>query len=153
MALFSFPFIFSAPVLPGWNLTITNETPSSFSVQWKNLTALLGSQVQHFIVLLKTSRNNVSDVVHKIEHGRQEKIEMTGLLSSTQYTVEVFGIDKMGKPYRTIEVQARTLTGKNVSYTTKCFSSFFSRLHQLKLNLNLAPKHHNFKLHRFNGFP
>ena len=124
-------------MLPGWNLTITNEMSSSFSVQWTNLTALLGSQVQHFIVLLKTSKNNVSNVVHKIEHGRQGKTEMTGLLSSVQYTVEVFGIDKMGQPYRSTEVQARTLTGKNVSYTTKCFSSFFSRLHQLKLNLNL----------------
>ena len=58
-----------------------------------------------------------------IVHGREEKTEMTGLLSSSQYTVEVFGIDKMGQPYRTLEVQARTLTGENVSCTMKIFSS------------------------------
>ena len=101
----------SAPALPGWNLTISNETFSSFSVQWTNLAALLGSQVQHFIALLKSSKNNNSIVVHKIVSGREEKTEMTGLLSSSQYTVEVFGIDKMGQPYKTLEVQARTLTG------------------------------------------
>ena len=120
---FSF-FFFLAPVLPGWNLTIGNETLSSFFVRWTNLSVLLGSQVQHFIVLLKSSKNNVSNVVHKIVHGTQEKTEMTGLLSSTQYTVDVFGIDKMGQPFRTLEVQARTLTGKSVSYITKCFTSF-----------------------------
>ena len=103
---------FLAPVLPGWNLTISNETFSSFSVQWTNLTALLGNQVQHFIVLLKSSKNNNSIVVHKILNGREERTEMTGLFSSSQYTIEVFGIDQMGQPYRTLEVQARTLTGK-----------------------------------------
>ena len=103
---------FSAPELPGWNLTISNETFSSFSVQWTNLTALLGSQVQHFIVSLKSSKNNNIIVVHKIVNGREEKTEMTGLSSSSQYAVEIFGIDKMGQPYRTLEVQARTLTGK-----------------------------------------
>ena len=103
---------FLAPLLPGWNLTIINETSSSFSVQWTNLTALLGSQVQHFIALLKSSKTNNSIVVHKIVNGREEKTEMTGLSSSSQYKIEVFGIDKMGQPYRTLEVQARTLTGK-----------------------------------------
>ena len=111
--------LFSAPVLPEWNLAISNETFSGFSVQWTNLTALLGSQVQHFIVSLKSSKNNVSNVVHKIVPGREEKTEMTGLLSSSEYTVEVFGIDKIGQPYRTLKVQARALTGKNVLYNTK----------------------------------
>ena len=105
-------FFLSAPVLPDWYLTISNETYSSFSVQWTNLTALLGGQVEHFIVLLKSSKNNNGIVAHKIVNGREEKMEMTGLWSSSQYTVEVFGIDKMGQPHRTLEVQARTLTGK-----------------------------------------
>ena len=103
---------FLAPVLPGWNLTISNETFSSFSVRWTNLTALLGSQVQHFIVLLKSSKNNNSIVVHRIVNGREEKTEMRRLLSSSEYTMEVFGIDQMGQPYRTLEVRARTLKGK-----------------------------------------
>ena len=103
---------FSAPVLPGWNLTISNETLSSFSVQWTNLTALLGSQVEHFIILLKSSKNCDSIIVRKLVNGREEKTEMTGLKSSSQYTVEVLGIDEMGQPYRTLEVQAKTMTGK-----------------------------------------
>ncbi|XP_015774187.1 PREDICTED: uncharacterized protein LOC107352362 [Acropora digitifera] len=101
--------LYSAPVLPGWNLTISNETSLSFSVQWTNLTALLGSQVEHFIVLLKSNRNNNSNVFHKIVNGRERRTEMTGLLSSSQYTVEVFGTDKMGHPYRTLEARARTM--------------------------------------------
>ena len=99
-------------MLPGWILTISNETFSSFSVQWTNLTVLLGSQVQHFIVSLKSSKDNNSIVIHKIVNGTEEKMEMTGLSLSSQYAVEIFGIDKMGQPYRTLEVQARTLTGK-----------------------------------------
>ena len=106
--------LLSAPVLPGWNLTISNETSLSFSVQWTNLTALLGSQVEHFIVLLKSNRNNNSNVFHKIVNGRERRTEMTGLLSSSQYTVEVFGTDKMGQPYRTLEARARTLNGKKI---------------------------------------
>ena len=113
MVFFFFLFcFFAAPVLPGWILTISNETFSSFSVQWTNLTVLLGSQVQHFIVSLKSSKDNNSIVIHKIVNGTEEKIEMTGLSLSSQYAVEIFGIDKMGQPYRTLEVQARTLTGK-----------------------------------------
>ena len=101
-------------MLPDWNLTISNETSSSFSVQWTNLTALLDSQVQHFLVLLKSNKNNNSNMVHKIVNGREEKAEMTELLASSQYIVEVFGIDKTGQPFKTLEVQARTLTGKNI---------------------------------------
>ena len=99
-------------MLPGWNLTISDESFSSFSLQWKNLSTLLGSQVQHYIVLLKSRKNNNSVVVHKVVNRRKEKTEMTGLLSSSQYTVELYGVDKMGEPYRTLEVQATTLTGE-----------------------------------------
>ena len=53
-------------------------------------------------------------MVHKIVNGREEKVEMTELLASSQYIVEVFGIDKTGQPFKTLEVQARTLTGKNI---------------------------------------
>ena len=54
-------------------------------------------------------------MAHKIVNGREEKTEMTGLLPSSQYRVEVFGIDKRGQPYKTLEVQAKTLTGKNIA--------------------------------------
>jgi len=103
--------LYSAPGLPGWNLNISNETSSSFSVQWTNLTTLLGRQVQCFIVLFKSNRNNNSNAVHKIVNGREERTELTGLLSSSKYIVEVFGIDEMGQPYKTLEVQAMTLNG------------------------------------------
>ncbi|XP_044162898.1 uncharacterized protein LOC114956623 [Acropora millepora] len=101
--------LYSAPGLPGWNLNISNETSSSFSVQWTNLTTLLGRQIQCFIILLKSNRNNNSNAVHKIVNGREERKELTGLLSSSKYIVEVFGIDEMGQPYKTLEVQAMTL--------------------------------------------
>ena len=53
-------------------------------------------------------------MVHKIVNGREERTELTGLLSSSKYIVEVFGIDEMGQPYKTLEVQAMTLNGKKL---------------------------------------
>ena len=129
---------FSAPVLPDWNLTISNETYSSFSVQWTNLTALLGCQVEHFIVLLKSSKTNNSIVAHKIVNGREEKTEMTGVWSSSQYTVEVFGIDTMGQPYRTLEAQARTLTGKK-NITSYLYTGMFLSSNQRNSTYELSP--------------
>ena len=118
-------------MLPDWNLTISNETSSSFSVEWTNLSALLGSQVQYFLVLLKSNKSDNSHVVHKIANGTEEKTDMTELLASSQYTVEVFGIDKTGQPFKTLEVHARTLTGKNIvshvllSTLLGCINSIF----------------------------
>lgn len=101
--------LLSAPTFPGWNCTIGNKTSTSISVQWTDLTVLLNRQVRHFLVLLKLKENIGSYSAHKLVNGSDLGTEITGLMASSSYTVVVFGIDKMGKPYKTKEVQTRTM--------------------------------------------
>ncbi|XP_068681521.1 MAM and LDL-receptor class A domain-containing protein 2-like isoform X3 [Montipora foliosa] len=101
--------LLSAPNFPGWNCTIVNKTPSSISVQWTDLTVLLNRQVRHFLVFLKLNEHNGSYSAHQFVNGSELGTEITGLIASSIYTVVVFGIDKMGKPYKTTDVQTRTM--------------------------------------------
>ena len=112
-------FFLQAPLLSGWNVTVHNTTFSSMSLQWTNLTNILNRQVRHYIVLL--NRNNGSALANKVTRGNQLTTEITGLKHSTNYTLEIFGIDELGNPYRTPEVATRT---KNSTGNYDCLSSF-----------------------------
>ena len=112
-------FFLQAPLLSGWNVTVHNTTFSSMFVQWTNLTNILNRQVRHFIVLL--NRNNGSALANKVARGNQLTTEIIGLKHSTNYTLEVFGIDERGNPYRTPEVDTRTQNSKE---NNNCLSSF-----------------------------
>ena len=87
-------------------MTAENTTFASIFIQWKNLTSHLGRHIREYIVLL--NRNNDSALAHKVTHGDQLNMEISGLVHSTNYTVEVFGVDEGGQPYRTLAVNTRT---------------------------------------------
>ena len=112
-------FFLQAPLLSGWNVTIHNTTFSSVFVQWTNLTNILNRQVLHYIVLL--NRNNGSALANRVARGNQLTTEITGLKHSTNYTLEVFGIDGLGNLYKTPDVDTRTKNGKE---NNDCLSSF-----------------------------
>ena len=113
-------FFLQAPLLSGWNVTVHNTTLSSMFVQWTNLTNILNRHVRHYIVLL--NRNSGSALANKVARGNQLTTEITGLKHSTNYTLEVFGIDELGNPYRTPEVDTRTQNSKenNDYYQALC---------------------------------
>ena len=86
-------------MLFGWNLTVENTTFSSILIRWTNLTKVLNRKVGHYIVFLNRRNNTVT--LHQVVNGDQLTTEINGLTYSTNYSVEVVGIDTMGKPYKT----------------------------------------------------
>ena len=97
--LFIFFFSYLAQMLSGWNLTVENSTFSSILIRWTNLTNVLNRKVRHYIVFLNRRNNSVK--LHQVLDGEQLTTAINGLVHSTNYSVEVVGIDTMGKPYKT----------------------------------------------------
>ena len=94
-----FFFLCLAQMRSGWNLTVENTNVSSILIRWTNLTTILNRQVGHYVVFLNRRNNSVS--LHQVVDGDRLTTEINGLTHSTNYTVEVVGIDTMGKPYQT----------------------------------------------------
>lgn len=97
--LFLYLFLYLAQMPRGWNLTVESTTFSSILIRWTNLTNVLNRKVGHYIVFVNKRNNSVS--LHQILDGDQLTTEINRLFHSTNYTVEVVGIDTMGKPYKT----------------------------------------------------
>ena len=97
-------------MLFGWNLTLENTTFSSILIRWTNLTNVLNRKVRHYIVFLNRRNNSVT--LHQIVSGDRSTTEINGLTHSTNYSVEVVGIDTMGKPYKTPSEATKTANRK-----------------------------------------
>ena len=108
-------------MLFGWNLTVENTTFSSILIRWTNLTNVLNRKVGHYVVFLNRRNNSVS--LHQVVDGDQLTTEINGLTYSTNYTVEVVGIDAMGKPYKT--PQEATMTANRKRRNATVFFFFF----------------------------
>ena len=100
-------------MLFGWNLTVENTTFSSILIRWTNLTNVLSSKVRQYIVFLNRRNNSVT--LHQVVNGDQLTTEINGLTHSTNYSVEVVGIDTMGKPYKTPSEATMTTNRKRGS--------------------------------------
>lgn len=119
-------------MLSGWKVTVENTSFSSIHIRWINLTSLLNRQVRHYIVFL--NMNNGSSLSHKITDGRQLATEVAGLKPSSNYTVQVFGIDETGQPYRSVAEDARTTKSKEYITCKKLF--FFNSQRLLTNSIN-----------------
>ena len=138
-------------MLFGWNLTLENTTFSSILIRWTNLTNVLNRKVRHYIVFLNRRNNSVT--LHQIVSGDQLTTEIKGLTHSTNYSVEVVGIDTMGKPYKTPSEATKTANRKrgnafvfffifvNLFFVLFCFVLFFYLL-VLRKVLKLATFHY-----------
>ena len=102
-------------MLFGWNLTVENTTASSILIRWTNLTNVLNHKVGHYVVFLNRTNNSVT--LHQIVNGDQLTTEINGLTHSTNYAVEVVGIDTMGKPYKTPSEATMTANRKRRNAT------------------------------------
>ena len=93
-----------------------NTTFSSITVQWINLTSILRRQVRNYLITVNITSG--SSLPPKVTHGSQLTTEITGLLPSENYTVEVFGIDDIGNTYKTLAVNTRTKNSKIIDIST-----------------------------------
>ena len=109
-------------MLFGWNLTVENTTFSSILIRWTNLTNVLNRKVGHYVVFLNRRNHSVS--LHQVVDGDQLTTEINGLTYSTNYTVEVVGIDAMGKPYKTPSEATMTANRKRRNATVFLFCFF-----------------------------
>ena len=118
-------FRYLAQMLFGWNLTVENTTFSSILIRWTNLTNVLSSKVRQYIVFLNRRNNSVT--LHQVVNGDQLTTEINGLTHSTNYSVEVVGIDTVGKPYKTPSEVTMTTNRKrkDASVCLFCFVLFF----------------------------
>ena len=112
-------FWYLAQMLFGWNLTVENITFSSILIRWTNLTNVLNRKVRHYVVFLNRRNNTVT--LHQVVNGDQLTTEINGLTYSTNYSVEVVGVDTMGKPYKTPSEVTMTANRKG---ETPLFSLF-----------------------------
>ena len=131
MYLFVYPFLYLAQMPRDWNLTVESTTFSSILIRWTNLTNVLKRKVCHYIVFVNRRNNSVS--LHHIVDGDQLTTEINGLTHSTNYTVEVFGIDTMGKPYKT--PSEATMTANPKRGNTTVFLSMPRKVLKVKLLL------------------
>ncbi|KAJ7356094.1 hypothetical protein OS493_027021 [Desmophyllum pertusum] len=103
----------SATVLPGWTVSADNITSTSILIQWTNLTSLLNHRVLYYVIRL--NRTNGNALIQRIAQENTLNTEVGGLGRSTNYRVDVFGVDELGRPYRTLTVNATT---KNIPATS-----------------------------------
>ena len=94
-----------------------NTTSTSISVQWANLTSLINRKVLHYIISL--NETNVNTLAYEVTDGSRLSTEIDGLKHRTNYEVTVFGVDELGVPYKTLEVNATTKNSKKVYCTSK----------------------------------
>ena len=106
-------------MLFGWNLTVENTTFSSILIRWTNLTNVLNRKVGHYVVFLNRRNNTVT--LHQVVNGDQLTTEINGLTYSTNYSVEVLGVDTMGKPYKTPSEATMTANRKRETPLLLCF--------------------------------
>ena len=112
-------FWYLAQMLFDWNLTVENITFSSILIRWTNLTNVLNRKVRHYVVFLNRRNNTVT--LHQVVDGDQLTTEINGLTYSTNYSVEVVGVDTMGKPYKTPSEATMTANRKGETPLFFCF--------------------------------
>ena len=92
-----------------------NTTSSSVSIRWTNLTNVLDRKVGHYVVFVNRRNNSVS--LHQVVDGDQLTTEIKGLNFSTNYRVQVVGVDTIGQPHRTPSANIMTKSCKGVICT------------------------------------
>ena len=61
----------------------------------------------------------MNTLAYEVTDGSRLSTEIDGLKHRTNYEVTVFGVDELGVPYKTLEVNATTKNSKKVYCTSK----------------------------------
>ena len=96
-------------MVSGWNVTSSNSSATTFTLQWANLNAYIISEAEFYVIFVK----NVQGIILLVEivPGNTTAKDIMGLIPSTMYRVEVYGVDEAGQPYRSSEIVISTKEG------------------------------------------
>lgn len=108
-------FSFVAVIVSGWNLSISNSDSFGATLQWTSLDAEVNHQANFYIIEVKSMDGLPLDV-HTVP-GNTTTSVIKRLKPSTKYRVVVFGVDKNGTPYKSLQ---------SILTTSKGMLNFFS---------------------------
>ncbi|KAL9986057.1 hypothetical protein ACROYT_G000123 [Oculina patagonica] len=92
----------SAILVSGWNLTIFNQTSTSFTLQWTKLNETFANQCAQFYLVEVKSIQGIILTVETVP-GNAATTVIERLSPSTNYRVTVFGVDDTGQPHKSLE--------------------------------------------------
>ncbi|CAH3116621.1 unnamed protein product [Porites lobata] len=135
--------LFSALPLE-WNVAVGNTSRTSMTVHWENLASLIDNTVLYYIATAHHGNLSRAAVVS----GDLYSANVLGLLTYTEYQVNVFGIDSHGQPHSSSNVTALTEEGGNRVPSNVRVSN--ARYDQIKVQWDPLP--HQFANGRLRGY-
>ena len=102
-------FSFVAVIVSGWNLSISNSDSFGATLQWTSLDAEVNHQANFYIIEVKSMDGLPLDV-HTVP-GNTTTSVINRLKPSIKYRVAVFGVDKNGTPYKSLQSILTTSKG------------------------------------------
>ncbi|KAL9986065.1 hypothetical protein ACROYT_G000134 [Oculina patagonica] len=91
----------SAILVLGWNVTISNITSISFTLQWTKLNTVVNHSAKSYIVVVKSIQGTLLTI--ETVPGNATTTAINRLSPSSKYRVSVFGVDSIGRPFKSLE--------------------------------------------------
>jgi len=96
-------------LVTGWNVTSSNPSTTTFILHWANLNAYNISEAKFYVIFIKNVQGII--LLAEIVPGNTTAKDIMGLIPSTMYRVEVYGVDEVGQPYKRLEIVISTKEG------------------------------------------
>ena len=97
-------------VVSEWNVTVFNISSTSFNVHWTKLDKVVNRFAKFYIVQIKSFQGTILTV--ETVPGNATSTVIKGVGPSTKYRVDVFGVDSIGQPYKSLETTINTTAGR-----------------------------------------
>ena len=97
-------------MVSGWNVTIFNLAFTSFNLNWTELHTVVKQSAKFYLVEVKSTQGTILAV--ETVPGDTTSTVIEGLSPSTKYRVDVFGVDSIGQPYKSLETTITTTKGR-----------------------------------------
>ena len=103
-------------------MTIFNLTSTNLNLQWTKLFRVVNKYAKFYIIEVKSVQGTVLTL--ETVPGNITSTVIKGLKPSFKYRVGVFGIDSIGQPYKSLEIDTTTLEGRRPQETNRVITVF-----------------------------
>ena len=98
-----FFFVWSAPQVSGWDVSVINITEDSFQIEWTALTSEIDQSVEVYVVIVASTTRH--DVVNgRIVTSSTSSLWLHGLIPYHEYNISVVAVDVLGQPHKSNEI-------------------------------------------------